>query len=207
MVQHAFTGYTAIMADDRILLIRTGGTIDSKPYQNPRKPPHYIDTLKGPYSLIMGAVRELEAGDRVDSFSWGQWHENRFVKDSQKFSQPDMNELARIIKKDSRRLFIITHGTDAMANNAAMLKEALKGTDKVVIFTGAMVPLSMAKKHQSDAVPSLEYTLGHIDEQAPGVYLTGRDAKTKRLSIFDPETVTKDKPTSIHDLQFTVRAR
>ena len=193
--------------DERILLLRAGGTIDSEPYDDPRHPPEFVDTLKGDHSFIMRTVAQLPNSDKVDGFSWGTWNENRFVKDSQLFTPEDITALADIIKADTHRYFILTHGTDAMAKNARSLQEALKDTDKVIAFTGAMVPLSMAKQHPGDAVDALRFTLANITQQSPGVYVVGRDAASKRLGFFDPQKVEKNKPESQASLQFTLNRR
>ena len=169
--------------DDRILVIRAGGTIDSEAYDDPYHPPEFVKTLKGDDSLILRTIAQLPGSDRVDGMSWGKWDEDRFVKDSQKFTKADIDALAEIIKKDSRRYFVLTHGTDAMAK---------------------MVPLSMAQQHPSDAVDALRFTLAHIGEQGPDVHLVGRDSATKRLTFFDPRTVEKNRTESLAKLQFTL---
>ncbi len=193
--------------NNRVLLIRAGGTIDSEPYTDPYHPPEMVDTLKGDKSLIMRTVASISGGDKVDGFSWGKWQEDSFVKDSQKFTQEDMQALAEMIKEDPHRHFVLTHGTDAMTRNATMLQDLLKDTDKTVVFTGAMVPLSMAQQHPSDAVEALKFTLEHIENQSAGVHVVGRDTKTKRLGFFDPQTVEKNKPESLANLQFTLNRR
>jgi L-asparaginase/Glu-tRNA(Gln) amidotransferase subunit D len=194
--------------NQRILLIRTGGTIDSAPYDDPRNPPPIVTTLKGADSLVMPTVATLPNHEYVDGFSWGRWDEDIFVKDSQKFTPQDIMALAEMIRKDEDHdFFILTHGTDAMAQNAAALQRELAGTGKVVLFTGAMVPLSMHDKHGSDAPESLRFTLEHIFDQPPGVQIVGRDAQTKRLGFFDPSTVEKDREESRSSLNFTLKGR
>ncbi len=206
--------------DDRILLIRTGGTIDSVAYDDPYNPPKYVSTLKGEDSLIKDTVALLPNHENVDHFSWLQWPEDpsgkaeeRFVKDSQKFTEDDIHELATIIKEDTtHRHFVITHGTDAMALNAMLLQKEMAGTDKVVAFTGAMVPLSMEDKHHSDGIDGLKFTIANLANQPAGVYLAGRDTHSQRLAFFDPAKFEKDHEASKgkagkDGLQFTLKAR
>ena len=194
--------------NDRILLIRSGGTIDSEPYADASQPPAMVDTLHGAESLIMQTVNGLPGHALVDHFTWGSRGEDRFVKDSQKFDEEDISLLADIIRNDPRRHFILTHGTDAMAKNARLLQQALAGSGKTVIFTGAMVPLSMSKTDQpSDGVAALAYTLEHIREQPAGVYVAGRDATTRRMSLFDPQRAEKNRDLSLKDLAFTLNTR
>ena len=205
----------AELDENRILLIRTGGTIDAEPYPDPKNPPQFITPLPPSQSLLMDTVTKLPNADKVDGLTWVDWQEKQFVKDSQNFEPKDIQALADIIKADHRKYFVLTHGTDGMAKNAAALKEALKGTDKVVAFTGAMVPLSMEGKNDpagneihSDGVAMLQYTLQNIESQKnPGVYVVGRNAHTKLSQFFDPQTVQKDKESSKADLTFTVQSR
>jgi L-asparaginase/Glu-tRNA(Gln) amidotransferase subunit D len=196
--------------EDRILLIRTGGTIDAQAYDDPKNPPKYVDTLKGDNSVLMEAVKTLPNYEKVDGYSWGRWSEYRFVKDSQLFEPDDIKELATIIKEDDRKFFIITHGTDAMVRNAEILKKELEGTDKVVAFVGAMVPLSMAEKHGGDGKDALSFAIENIQKQESGVYIVSRDKESSRvLKFHDPDKVTKSHTDSVEKSRFitTERAR
>ncbi len=190
---------------ERILLIRTGGTIDAIPYTDPQQPPEIVDTLKSSESLIMQTVRELPDHQRVDEYIWGAWQENQFIKDSKLFTDDDMNALADIIKNDNHRMFVITHGTDAMVKNATMLQERLVGSNKIVAFVGAMIPLSMRKEHESDGVNSLGFSINNIANQKPGVYVVGHDTHSKRLGFFDPSLVEKDRKASAVERLFTLK--
>jgi L-asparaginase/Glu-tRNA(Gln) amidotransferase subunit D len=193
--------------DERILLIQTGGTFDSEPYADPRNPPEFVATLKGADSLMMPTINTLPNHEYIDGFTWGTSQEDRFIKDSKYFTPDDIDYLADIIRHDdNHRLFVITHGTDAMVKNAMMLQETLADTDKVVVFAGAMVPLSMHKKYESDGVNALRFSLEHIASQKSGVYVLGCDAHTKRMTFFDPHEVQKDREKSIEDLRFTLKS-
>lgn len=191
--------------NERVLLIRTGGTIDAEPYADPKHPPQYVSTLKDADSLIMPTIAQLPNHKNVDGFSWGAWQENRFVKDSQLFTEEDINALASIIKNDTHNMFIITHGTDAMTKNALLLQEKLAGCNKTIVFAGAMVPLSMHTKHNSDGIDSLRFALEHIQPKSAGVYVVGRDSHTKRLEFFNPADVEKDRDASLASSQFTLK--
>lgn len=191
----------------RILLIRTGGTIDSKPYDDPKKPPQYVNTLSGSESLIMPTIKKLPNHENVDGFTWLPYQESRFVKDNQLFTKQDIDELATLIKNDDHELFVISHGTDAMVKNALILQEKLLDSGKVVAFTGAMVPLSMHEKHRSDGLDSLRFSLEHIMSKEPSVYVVGRDEHTRRLDFFNPADVQKDIHESAYASQLTFKAR
>jgi L-asparaginase/Glu-tRNA(Gln) amidotransferase subunit D len=196
-----------MVMDERILVIRTGGTIDAVPYDDPRNPPDYVETLKRDDSLTIPTIKRLGNPTPIDEFTWGEWQENQFVKDSKLFTPQDMDALATIIKNDTHRTFIVTHGTDAMVKNATMLQERLANSGKVVVFVGAMIPLSMHDKHKSDAVDSLSFAINHITSQEPGVYIVGRDDHTRRLDFFNPCYVEKDRNTSITDGKFTLQPK
>ncbi len=193
--------------EDRILLMRTGGTVDAQPYEDPWNPTPIVTTLKGDASPLWSTVQTLDGHEHVDGFSWIGSAEDRFVKDSQEFTPEDMDVLASIIKNDERRYFILTHGTDAMAENAAALQKALAGYDKVVAFVGAMVPLSMHGADKCTGVEALQYTIDNLRDQQAGVHIVARDAHTRRLEFHDPATVEKARAESKKDLVFTVQAR
>jgi L-asparaginase len=192
------------MTHHRILLIRTGGTIDAEPYSNPHEPPKHVSTLSATHSLIEQTIDAIGAHNKIDHFRMLEQKHAQFVKDSQLFTREDMQELADIIRSNDHQHIIITHGTDAMTHNATLLKEALGATDKTVIFTGAMIPLSMSDQHKSDGIAGLEYSIAHVNQPPAGVYVTARDRHTKRLQFFAPETIEKDRMTSKKDLAFTV---
>lgn len=193
--------------DDRILLIRTGGTIDSEPYDIKGDGNDFVKTLKGDQSLIMRTVAKLPNHEKVDGFSWVARQEDRFVKDSREFNNNDIAALAHIIKDNPRKYFVITHGTDDMVRNARELQKQLKGTNKVVVFTGSIVPLSMQDTYESDAVGALQFTLERIRHQRPGVTIVGYDPQLHRPAFFDPQTVEKDRDESKANLQFTLKGR
>lgn len=193
------------MKNNRILLIRTGGTIDAKPYDDPRNPPEIVDALSTEDSLISGVLKEIGA-ENVDQFTWLGDLGSKFVKDSKEFTQRDLEALGRIINGDDHSHFIITHGTDAMVENAKYLKLIL-AQDKTIVFVGAMVPLSMQDRYPSDGIESLRYAIGNISEKGAGVYVIGRESKTKRLGFFDPEKVEKDRESSLQELSLTFQPR
>jgi L-asparaginase/Glu-tRNA(Gln) amidotransferase subunit D len=191
---------------DRILLIRTGGTIDAEPY-DPKSPPAIVATLKGQASLVFPTIKTLPNHKKVDGLTWGKWEEERFVKDSQLFTPEDIKSLADTIKGNERDYFILTHGTDAMMKNAELLQQELKGRDKVVVIVGAMVPLSMEEKQHSDGADALHFALDHITEQPSGVHIVGTDSKTVKWGFFDPSQVQKDRPASLTKSVFTLAPR
>jgi L-asparaginase/Glu-tRNA(Gln) amidotransferase subunit D len=187
-----------------ILLMRTGGTIDAEPYNDPKSPPSVVKTLKGENSLIMSTVSKLPNHENVDGLTWDKCEEIRFVKDSQLFEPDDIKSLSEIISSDRRRYFILTHGTDAMTKNAALLQQELRGTRKIIALVGSMVPLSMAPKYVSDGVEALRFAILNIVGQSPGVHIVGVDSKTEDWEFFRPGLAKKDRTASSTKLVFTL---
>lgn len=193
--------------DGHILLIRMGGTIDAEPYPDPRNPPVDVTPLHGEKSPVLRVMKSFDQG-KIES----QAHTDaeKYVKDSKKITQGDLEEVADFIRKDQHRYFIITHGTDAMVDNAAALKGLLRGMDKIVAFTGAMVPLSMHDETSgiaSDGIPALRHTIENIASQPAGVYAVGIDKGTGKYAFLDPEGVRKDRGASLGHLQLILKKR
>lgn len=190
------------MTDKDILWINAGGTIVSKAYEDPHHPPKFVEVLGKDESIqqVKDAIERTGHGDRIDMA------EPYYPQDSQLFSNADIRNMADLINESKQKLILITHGTDGMAKNAQRLKARLHElgvAGKTVIFTGAMVPLSMSAKHQSDATDNIRFAVQSLDEQNPGVYMVGRDTKTKRYACVDPEFITKNARISGDTLQFT----
>jgi len=192
--------------NDRILLIRTGGTIDAAPYDDPSSPPEFVKPLPSSDSLIMASVARLPGHEKVDGFTWGSGPEI-FAKNSKLISENDIRALADIIARDDHRYIVITHGTDAMTKNASLLKHMLGTTSKTIVQTGAMVPLSMQDKHASDGLETLGFTFLHIEAQASGVYVAAWHSSDSQLGFFDPDGIEKDRRKSAAHLKFTVKPK
>lgn len=190
--------------DDRILLIESSGTIGAESYDDPNYPPENISPLPPEVRPVRDFLQFLPGHDMVDGFEWDS--RTPILKDSKNITPEDIAEFADIVRSAGQRFIIITHGTDAMARNAADLKKALEGSGKVVVFTGAMVPLTMFAQHGGDAALNLDYTIQNMRGLEPGVYLTGRD-RARRVKFYDPEKVDKDTTLSRKHLVFTVTER
>lgn len=170
-----------------IVVIMTGGTIDAEPYETT---PDRVTPLA--HSVIPDVVRKMGYPENYcDFYPW-------IMKDSQEFTQAEISELADIIRADDRRNFVITHGTDAMKENALLLDGYLKNSKKIVFFVGAMEPL----KHgdASDGPANLKKaldTIGQVKEQVgEGVFIIGRGEIAPGKfgpCMFRPNAVEKDK--------------
>ena len=143
----------------------------------------------------------------MDVYNFFDNAEERFSKDSKEVTEKDIAELASIIRSAEYRYFIFTHGTDAMARNAKLLQGALQDSGRVVVFVGAMIPLSMSAKHKSDAVDNLQFALEHIHELENGVNMVGYNPQTKRRDFYNPDKVEKNFVVSKENLQLIFTSR
>jgi len=88
-----------------------------------------------------------------------------FRKDSLELTDEDRRAVRRAIEADPASHFVVTHGTDTMAETAA----ALTGIpDKRIVLTGALSP---ARFRSTDAVFNLGMAVAAVQVVAPGVYI------------------------------------
>jgi L-asparaginase len=86
-------------------------------------------------------------------------------KDSLEMTAADRAVLRDYIEKDEGHLFVITHGTDTMAETA----EALQGLDdKTIVLTGALTP---ARFRTTDAIFNVGMAVAAVQASPPGVYI------------------------------------
>ena len=86
-------------------------------------------------------------------------------KDSLELTDADRAMLRDYIESDEGRFFVITHGTDTMAETA----EALQGlTGKTIVLTGALTP---ARFRTTDAIFNVGMAVAAVQASPPGVYI------------------------------------
>lgn len=85
---------------------------------------------------------------------------------------------------------VITHGTDTMAETAAVIAEKFSNQSKTIVLTGAMIPIKFGS---SDGLFNLGSALAFAQTLPPGVYLAmnGR--------YFHWNNVRKNKETGIFE--------
>jgi L-asparaginase len=91
---------------------------------------------------------------------------------------------------------VITHGTDTMAETAAVLAKKLQATDKTIVLTGAMIPIKFGS---SDGLFNLGSALAFAQTLPPGVYvaMNGRYfhwdnvRKNKETGVFEEKTPSR----------------
>lgn len=88
-----------------------------------------------------------------------------FHKDSLEMTDEDRAGLRDYIEKDDASRYVVTHGTDTMAETAASL-EGLDG--KSIVLTGALSP---ARFRNTDAVFNVGMAVAAVQLVEPGVYI------------------------------------
>ena len=102
------------------------------------------------------------------------WHcegvriEGLIYKDSLDMDDADRQRLAEAVAKERNERAVVVHGTDTMHLSAAALDDALQGTGKRVVLTGAMVPYAV---DPVEASANLASALTAVRFLAPGVYV------------------------------------
>jgi L-asparaginase len=104
--------------------------------------------------------------------------------DSLEMTEDDRQLIARQCTNSDEDKIIITHGTDTMAETAAVL--ARETTDKTIVLTGAMIPYKFGS---SDGLFNLGSALAFVQALPKGVYV----AMNGRYFTWD--NVRKNKQT------------
>lgn len=135
----------------RIRVITAGGTID-KVYFDDASTFNVGDPQVGPLFK--------EANVTFDYVV-----ESVMQKDSLHMTDEDRALIRTRVAAAPEKLILITHGTDTMTATAAHLAGL---ADKVIVFTGSMVP---ARFRQTDAFFNLGCAVGALQVLPPGVYI------------------------------------
>ena len=86
-------------------------------------------------------------------------------KDSLDMTDEDRQVLHKFIADDDAKLYVVTHGTDSMAETAAMLADL---SDRTIVLTGALTP---ARFKATDAVFNVGMAVATAQTAPPGVYI------------------------------------
>ena len=134
-----------------IRFVTTGGTIDKV----------YFDALS-----------QFEVGDSVvqhiltDGLAAFDYEIVPLLhKDSLDMTDEDRQILHKYIAADDAKHYVVTHGTDSMAETAAMLADL---PDRTIVLTGALTP---ARFKTTDAVFNVGMAVATVQVAAPGVYI------------------------------------
>ena len=157
-----------------IRFITTGGTIDKV----------YFDALS--QFEVGESVVEHILREGLVQFDWDVVP--LMKKDSLEIRDADRRVLRDYIAADDATHYVITHGTDTMAETAEVLA-SLEG--RTIVLTGALTP---ARFRTTDAVFNVGMAVAAVQVAAPGVYIAmngqvfraGRVRKNREENRFEP---------------------
>ncbi len=138
----------------KITIINTGGTFNK--IYNP---------IKGQLEV----PKDNKSLDKIISncFNIDFEIKNIVSKDSLDMDDTDREEICKAIKESQNDKIIIIHGTDTIHLTSALIKE--KTTDKKIVFTGAMVPMSI---EEVEATMNFSLALGFLSSNVEnGTYI------------------------------------
>ena len=159
-----------------IRILATGGTFD-KEYNELTGELYFKNTHTGDMLKLGRCLVPVEI-------------ETLMMIDSLEMSETDRARILERCRAVRERLIVITHGTDTMPETARVLGRDLRGSDKTVVLTGAMVPYKFGS---SDGMFNLGTAVAFVQTLAPGVYvaMNGR--------CFPWNSVRKDKKRGVFE--------
>lgn len=134
-----------------IRFITTGGTIDKI----------YFDSMSQ-FEVGETQIKHILT-EGLASFDYDVV--SMFQKDSLELTDDDRNSLRDFIANDDAERYVISHGTDTMAETAAALRGIV---GKRIVLTGALTP---ARFKATDAIFNVGMAVAAVQIVAPGVYL------------------------------------
>lgn len=143
------------MTKSKITVINTGGTFNKR------------------YNPIAGELevpKDSLALDEIISYCYNIDFEvlNIISKDSLDMNDTDRELIVKTIKDCKNENIIIVHGTDTMDLTASFIDKQIK--DKVIVITGAMIPISINK---IEATLNFAQSIGFLNSKTEnGVYIS-----------------------------------
>lgn len=138
----------------KVTVINTGGTFNKR--YNPIKGQLEVPTDNISLDKIIASCHNVEFDIK-----------NIVSKDSLDMTDEDRAEICEAIKSSSNEKVIIIHGTDTVHLTSALIKENIK--DKQIVFTGAMVPMSI---EEVEATMNFSLALGFLSSKVEnGTYI------------------------------------
>jgi L-asparaginase len=156
------------MAEQGILILTTGGTIDK----------NYFDALSE-YQIVDSGIPALLKEARV-ALPYRLVEVMR--KDSLELTDADRTLIAAAAREAPEMRIVITHGTDTMTETAKLF--AAQVPDKTIVLTGALSPARFA---ETDAPFNLGMAFATAQVAAPGVWIAMNG------QVFDGMKVRKDR--------------
>lgn len=155
------------MAQNGILILTTGGTIDK----------NYFDALSE-YQIVDSGIPALLVEARVALLH----RLIELIKDSLELTDADRSLIASAAREAPEQSIVITHGTDTMTETAKVLAAEVPG--KTIVLTGALSPARFA---ETDAHFNLGMAFATAQVASPGVYIAMSG------QVFDGLKVRKDR--------------
>ncbi|RBQ28980.1 asparaginase domain-containing protein [Aliarcobacter vitoriensis] len=143
------------MTKSKIVVINTGGTFNK---------------IYNPLTGELEVSKESLALQEIIQYSYNIDFEvlNIISKDSLDMDDFDREKIVTTIKESKNDHFIVIHGTDTMHLSAKYVDEKVK--DKTIIFTGAMLPMSINKV---EATLNFAQAIGFLNSTIKnGVYVS-----------------------------------
>lgn len=162
----------------RALVVVTGGTFDKE-----------YDELRGTLSFGKTHLPEML---RLGRCLLKTRVQRLMMKDSLFMTAADRRRILAACRKAPESRIVITHGTDTMAETAAVLGPGLRG--KTVVLTGAMRPYRFSS---SDGLFNLGSALSFAQALPPGVYVAMNGL------VFTWDDVRKDRRRGVFTRQKT----
>ncbi len=150
-----------------IRFITTGGTIDKVYFDD-------LSQFEIGESVVQHVLSEGLVEFEYDVVSLMQ-------KDSLEMDDEDRQKLRDYIENDDASHYIITHGTDTMAETASVLSD-LDG--RTIVLTGSLSP---ARFKTTDAVFNVGMAVAAVQVAGPGVYIAMSG------QVFDAGAVRKNR--------------
>ena len=162
------------MTMEPIRILVTGGTFD-KEYNELTGELFFQGTHTGDMLRLGRCLLEVEV-------------ETLMMIDSLQMTDAGRRQILERCASVAEKRIVITHGTDTMAETAALLGSELKG--KTVVLTGAMVPYTFGS---SDGLFNLGTAMAFVQTLGEGVYvaMNGR--------CFPWDSVRKDKARGVFE--------
>jgi len=152
-------------------ILTTGGTID-KVYFDAKSAFEVGQPLVAEILELAGVGFEYEV-------------EVLFQKDSLELADADRQLVIERIQRSPARRFLITHGTDTMADTARAVSDALGAdSDRTIVFVGSLTP---ARFKASDAEFNVGFAAAAAQILAPGAYVAMNG------QVFDATLVRKNR--------------
>ena len=159
-----------------ILIINTGGTFN-KVYDEISGELRIPNSSKNLKKIIKKAFKSIIKVKGI------------IYKDSLEFNRDDRKLLLNTIENSKYKKIIVIHGTDTMDVSSKYISKRLK--DKQIIFTGAMLPVSI---DETEGISNLSIAVGFLNAKSKkGVYISmhglvkkyNKIKKNKQLGIFE----------------------